>query len=427
MINMVSCEKKLRTLMLAVFLVVTLLVSILAANIVSVSGAVTPTASPPPIVWQREFMGGNGSSIYQLRDGGYIFNAVNESATFLVRVDGLGNLELTKTIKIGQKPTVLPYFVKASDGGYAFAGVLDNMYALVKTDSEGNLLWNKTYISDTPITYMRAMIETSDGGFALAGFGQMVFEGEGWSWFARTDASGNLLWNETLSRPFLDCPSAIIQEPDGGFTLSDVIFSLEPNYAFFRLVRTDQNGKVLWSQTYGDEDKYRVPECNTVAATNEGGYLIAGWLVGRNAWVVKTDAVGKMLWNQTYGERNSAVVCVQQTKDCGYILAAVQNVTDAWILKTDSTGNKAWNITFTGATFYGELEANYNFVIQTKDGGFVVLGTKDGNVWLAKLVYPERNPLGLPQVQVAIAVAVIALAALFGFSLIKRWSKRKSI
>ena len=93
------------------------------------------------------------------------------------------------------------------------------------------------------------MIQTSDGGFALAGFGEPVEEGLGWIWFAKTDSVGNLLWNETFSGPVADCPSAIMQTSDGGYVLSDVSYSFVPDQGFFRLIKMDAYGKVLWNTT----------------------------------------------------------------------------------------------------------------------------------------------------------------------------------
>ncbi len=388
--------------------------------------AATTLAAPgmaslaPAIVWQREFMYGDGYSIFQLSDGTFAFNSANDSATFIVKTDGSGNFISSSTIKIGNESTILPYFAAISNGGYALAGIMGKLYALEITNPQGNPLWTKTYSSEAPISYLRSMIQTSDGGFALAGFGQQVDEGEGWIWFARTDSSGSLLWNKTLAGPLADCPSKIIPEPDGGFMISDVSFSVTPNQAYFRLIKIDQNGNVLWNQTYGDLDKYRIPECNTAIATSDGGYLIGGFLSGRNAWIVKTDAEGEMQWNKTYGGQNDAVVCAQQTQDGGYVFASVQNRTQAWVLKTDAVGNEEWNMTFPDATFPVGLEANFNSIIQVKDGSYFVLGTKDGNAWLAKLEKPETSPLILPIVQMATAVSVTAACALVGFALFRR-------
>jgi len=63
--------------------------------------------------------------------------------------------------------------VQTSDGGFAIAGGA----SLVKTDAYGNMLWNQT----CPV-FARSLVETSDGGFAIAGGPGLV----------KTDAYGNM-------------------------------------------------------------------------------------------------------------------------------------------------------------------------------------------------------------------------------------------
>ncbi len=380
----------------------------------------------PPIAWQKEYMPGDGFSVYQLPDGGYTFNVANDTATLIVNVNETGSLISSKAIEINGATTKLPYFVTTFDGGYALAGMMGDNYTLAKTDPTGNLEWFRMFPSNAPLTFLRSMIQTNDGGFALAGFRQQADEGEGEIWFARTDPTGNLLWNETLKGPIADCPSQIIQEPDGGFMLSDVSFSLEPNQAYFRLIRMTADGRVLWNQTYGDLDKYRVPESNAAISTRDGGYLIGGFLAGRNIWVVKTDGEGRMEWNQTYGETNDSVVCAHQTSDGGYFFGAIENITRGWVMKTDELGIQQWNMTFAGVTFPEGLEANFNNAIQAKDGSYLVLGTRNGNVWLANLAAPtqDSDPLSRPLVLGTLSFGVIAASIVIGYAVIK--GQRKS-
>ncbi len=381
----------------------------------------------PPIQWQQTLMSGDGYSVFQLADGSFILNAANQTATFLVKTDSLGNPTWTKTIQISQKPTVLPYLVPTSEGGYAVAGILNNQYALERTDSEGNLQWTKLYASEAPVTYFRSIIQTSDGGFAIAGFGESAEDTEGQIWFAKTDSLGNLLWNETFAGPIADCPSTIIQLPDGGFMLSDVSYSVTPNQAYMRLIRTDPHGNVMWNQTYGDLGKYRIPEVNCAIKTADDGYLLGGFLSGRNAWVVKTDANGKMEWNQTYGGLNSAVTCIHQLKNGGYIMSAVANLTQVWILKTDGVGNEIWNATFPGATFLVALEANFNSVIQTKNGGYVVLGTKDGRAWLVNLATPANSLTETELIEVGAALIIVIVVIGVSIAFLKQRKKSRDV
>jgi hypothetical protein len=368
----------------------------------TITPAPTPTPSqalciPPnslPVAefeWGWLLLPGKGFSVFPLSEGGFVLNAADESATFLVKTDAEGNLKSVKAIQISGETTLLPYFTPTADGGYAFGGVWANQFALVKTDSDGNVQWTRLYVSEAPTNYFRHFIQTRDGGFAIAGYGELWEEGEGWIWLAKTDADGNLSWNKTVAGPIADCPSTII-ELDDGYMLSDVSFSVEPNQAYFRLIRTDRDGKVLWNQTYGGTGQYRIPECNCAIRTADSGYLLGGFLAGRNAWVVKTDGEGVMQWNQTYGGKNSAVTCIKETGDGGYVMTAVENATEAWIFGTDSAGNMFWNMTFPDVTFSVGLEANFNSVMETENGDYVVLGTRNGNVWLGKIANPESAP-----------------------------------
>ncbi len=363
-----------------------------------------------PIELQTDLLGVAGYSIFQLADGSFILNTANTSCTFLVKLDSSYNEIWTKTIRISQENTVLSHLVPTNDGGYALSGIVNNQYVLMKTDSQGNIQWTATFDSGAPINYLRSMIQTYDGGFAIAGFGEPVEEGLGWIWFAKTDLYGNMQWNMTFSGPVADCPSAIMQTSDGGYMLSDVSYSFVPDQGFFRLIKMDTYGNVLWNTTYGGEDYYLEPECNTAIATQDGGYLLAGYLWDTDAWVVKTDAEGNMQWNQTYGEKGSSITSVLETQNGGYLLASISNFHIAGLIMTDNTGNKLWNITFPDVTWQIGYEANFNSLIKAKNGDYIMVGSKNQSVWLAKLNYQNNLPTTLQSlslVNVALAVTVV--------------------
>jgi len=380
----------------------------------SVLGKEIPIALSPPVELQTNLMGKAGYSVFQLADGSLVLNTTNQSCTFLVKLDSSNHLLWTKQIQINQKSTVLPRLVPTNDGGYALAGIMDNMYALVKTDSQGHVQWFKMFSSGAPINYFMSIIQTRDDGFAIAGFGEKVEESEGWIWFAKTDSSGNMEWNETLAGPVADCPSTIFQTPDGGYVMSDVSYSLVPNQAFFTLIKMDAIGNVLGNTTYGGEGYYFQPECNCAITTKDGGYLMAGYHWQKNAWIVKTDSEDNMQWNQTYGANGSSITCVLETQDGGYLLMAISNLKDVGLIMTDNAGNELWNSTFPGVTLPVGLEANFNSIINAKEGGYIVVGSKNQSVWLAELDYQHYGSIA-PQLfsiaEVALAITVIAVFA----------------
>ena len=405
------------------FLIAVLLVSALSGVALTVLGAETPVMLSSPVELQTNLAGEMGYCVFQLADGSLVLNAANQSCTFLIKLDSSNHVLWTRTIRIGQENTNLTRLLPTSDGGFALAGLVDNMYVLVKTDFQGNIQWTKMFSSGAPVNYFMSIIQTSDGGFAMAGFGEKVLEGLGAVWFAKIDSSGNLEWNETFSGQVAACPSTIIQTADGGYILSDVTYSFAPDQGFYTLIKMNATGDVLWSKNYGGEGYYIQPECNYAIATRDGGYLMVGYLWDKSAWVVKTDAEGNMQWNQTYGAKDSSITFALEAKNGGYMLMAISNLTDVGLIMIDKAGNELWNMTFPGVTLPWGLEANYNSLISAKDGGYIVVGSKNQSVWLAKLNYQDNRSITLQLL--SITDVVLAVAAIMTILIAPR-KKRQS-
>ncbi len=380
---------------------------------ISASTSQVPASWPAPVELQTNITGEAGYSVFQVSDGSLILNTANQTCTFLVKLDPSYHLAWTKPIQIDQNKTILPRLLPTSDGGYVLAGIVDNQYALVKTDAQGNIQWTKMLSSGAPINYFMSIIQTQDGGFALAGFGEKVEEGLGWIWFAKTDSSGNMSWNETLSGPLADCPSTVFQTSDGGYVMSCVSYSFEPNQAFFSIIKMDTRGNVLENKSYGGEGYYFQPECNYAINTTDGGYLMAGYLWQKSAWILKIDSEGNMQWNQTYGSNRCSITDALETPN-GYILIEISNLKDAGIIMTDKMGNQLWNMSLPGVTLPVGLEANFNSIISAKDGSYIMVGSKNNTVWLAKLGYNHTNVnfLTLSVADVAFIAAVAIIAAI---------------
>jgi hypothetical protein len=359
-------------------------------------------------------LGTVGYSVYQLEDGSLVLNSVNQSCTFLEKLDPSYHLLWAKPIHVGQNNTALTRLLVLQDGDYLLAGIVGNLYTLVKTDGQGNVLWTKTYSSGAPINYLMSIVEESGGGFAIAGFGEPVEDGLGWIWFAKTDSSGNMQWSENISGPNADCPSRIIQTPDGGYVLSGTAYSFVPNQAFFRLIKMDANGHVVSNTTYGGYGYYYQPECNFAIPTSDNGYLVAGYLWQKPAWTVKTDGDGNVEWNQTYGTNGCAITDALETKN-GYLLVEYLSQNHTGLILTDKTGMLLWNTTLPDVTLPVGLEANFNTIINAKDDGYIMVASKNQSVWLAKLDYPKIGSVAFEAIagfQLALAAAV-AIAFIF--------------
>ncbi len=287
-----------------------------------------------------------------------------------------------------------------SDGGYTLAGYTRSFGAgeydfwLIKTDDSGSMVWNRTY-GGAESDIALSLIETSDGGYALTGYTDSFGGGDDDFWLVKTDASGNMEWNQTYGGNGDDYACSLVEAADGGYTIAGYTRSYGAGRDDFWLVKTDSSGSAEWNRTYGGWDDEGII---SLVLCSDGGYALAGMTesFGHGSdrddfWLVKTDSSGNMEWNQTYGgtirEYSFSLV---QTSDGGYAFAGSTcsfgaGNHDSWLVKTDSSGNMEWNQTYGGTEADGTTS-----LIQTSDGGYALSGSTEsfgagsGDFWLIK-------------------------------------------
>jgi len=295
-------------------------------------------------------------SVQQTSDGGYIiagYTYVNDmnSDIWVMKTDANGIEQWNKIF--GGNGNDRAYAVQqTSDGGYVIAGWTSSYGAgsadawLIKTDADGNMLWDKTF-GGTAWEDAYSVHQTSDGGYIVAGFTYSFSAGSSDAWLIKTDADGNMLWDKTFGGIGLDVAYALQLTSDGGYILTGDTNSYGAGSSDFWLIKTDADGNMLWDKTFGgakDDEAYAVQQ------TSDGGYILTGFTYSHGAgssdfWLIKTDADGNMLWTKTFGSEGlDWAWAVQQTSDGGYILAGYTTSYgagsfDVWLIKTDAEGN----------------------------------------------------------------------------------------
>ena len=146
----------------------------------------------------------------------------------------------------------------------------------------------------------------------------------------------------------------------------------------FVLAGSVEASSPTWNQTY---DGTRGDWANSVIATSDGGYAIAG---GTDFWLVKTDGLGNMEWNRTYEAPDDGwAYSLIETSDGGYALVGALDLlgddclADFWLVKTDAAGNMEWNRTYLGGGTQdgrGALFLSDRSLIETFDGGYALAG-----------------------------------------------------
>jgi hypothetical protein len=156
----------------------------------------------------------------------------------------------------------------------------------------------------------------------------------------------------------------------------------------------DLNLTISFAKNMGGSN---VDDGNAVVVANDGGYVIVGStkstdgdITDKNSddtdvWVLKTDAQGTIQWSKTYGgTADDEGTSIEKTNDGGYVVSAFTRSNDGdinsgnagfndlWIFKISSSGALQWEKTYG----YAGNDLAYN-VLQTTDGGFLLLGVLD--------------------------------------------------
>ncbi|MBA7648904.1 hypothetical protein ES703_56694 [subsurface metagenome] len=282
---------------------------------------------------------------------------------------------------IGGSRQDIAYSVRqTTDGGYIMAGqtrsysVGDEWHAyLLKTDASGNMEWEQA-LTENVHSSAGSIEQTTDSGYIIGA--------EIWSentssldfYLVKTDASGNIEWEKSFGGSDREDGEAVQQTTDGGYIIVGSTYSYGAGRIDCYLVKTDASGNMEWEKTFGGSGW---EEAFDVRQTTDGGYILAGYTcdVYCDVYLVKTDASGNMEWEKTIdGGEDDLAYAVEQTTDGGYIIAGETSsygadYGDAYLVKADASGNKEWDKTFGGSDYdmAGSLQ-------QTTDGGYIIAG-----------------------------------------------------
>jgi len=164
---------------------------------------------------------------------------------------------------------------------------------------------------------------------------------------------------------------------------------------FFSSLFMGQSPAIEWQKSLGGAG---VDEAKSIIQTSDDGYMIAGTSnsingdVGGNHgqldyWIAKLNSTGSIQWQKSLGGSSfDRANCIIQTNDGGYVVvggsesnngnvAGNHGYSDCWIVKLNSDGGVIeWQ-----KSLGGTWNDWANSVIQTSDGGYVIAGATSSN------------------------------------------------
>ena len=265
----------------------------------------------------------------------------------IARLDANGNIIWAKYMSKYADPYPC---IQSSDGNFIVGGyeaITGGVFSkkeafLVKLDATtGDTLWSRTYGGTAGNEWFYHILQTSDGGYLSAGFAESFGQGGKDIYLVKTDANGNLQWSKTYGttqpdeRAFGHCLEAT---SDGGYILAGQGDNGAPSSRGIFLMKITSSGSMSWAKYY--DGKFG----HGVKPTPDGGFVISGGSVN-GALLIKTNSGGNIIWTKEYTSVGSQ--WVELANDGGYVTGGSGNgsPTDIYIVKTDSMGNSGCNET----------------------------------------------------------------------------------
>ncbi len=342
--------------------------------------------NPPDTLWTKTFGGDQDEiarSIQVTNDGGYIIvgtiGPFNDSDIILTKTDSDGNVTWEHTFD-NQLRDRGNSVIQTLDGGFIVAGLTliddsnDEVW-IIKTDQNGDITWENTYGGENN-EFATSIIQIVDGSFIIAGITSSYGSGLIDMWLFKIDLDGNLIWDYTFGGTANEGAISLRQTLDGGFVIVGWT-EIDGSDIDVLLVKTDQNGVLMWESTFDITD---VERGNSVLQTEDGGYIISGYteLAGTSnadALLIKVDQDGELEWSNSYGgseDENAWDLLLTDNNE--YIMVGSTGSfgagnDDTWIVKTDGSGELIWDITFGGS----EEDGAYS-IQNINENGYIIAG-----------------------------------------------------
>jgi len=368
----------------------------------------------PEIEWQRTFGGVDyerSESIEQTTDGGYIIAGFTSSFgagrgdVYLIKTDQNGKKQWEKTFG-GEREEYARSVRQTSDKGYIVAGGTKSFGAgefdiyLIKTDQNGKKQWEKTFGGEDSETAGIIQKTPQNEDFIIPGLTIPLGLRRGDIYLIKIDQNGNLIWEKTFGGGRIHRAnevSLIVKEDH--LIIGSGIIHLEKTRSDYYLIKTDQNGNLIWEKTFGGEKEEILED---IKETKDGNFVLGGTsiLPERGVYLVKTDQNGNLIWEKIFRgtdpENEYDAESLDITKDDNYVVGGVTwnrrtfSGSQTYLIKVNSNGNLIWEKTFGGE------EENFALSIkQTSDLGYIVAGfirfeTGEEDISLVKLK-PEKT------------------------------------
>ena len=227
-----------------------------------------------------------------------------------------------------------------------------------------------------------SLARLADGGYLLGGNAEdeangpfsPVSGGVPNYYLVRTDDNGDVIWEKTWGDTNRDFITKVTQTDAGDLIVAGNA-QLDDNTYEGQLIKLDSNGNVIWAVVLDADGNEIIWDMKELS---EGSILVVGGLFdpitfASDTIISKYTSTGELVWQRIYGEEsNELMLDVLEVSDGGFVAVGnkvTDNNTDMVFWRLDSNGALLYQKEY-GGTGYESASG-----IVAADGGFLVSGT----------------------------------------------------
>jgi hypothetical protein len=287
------------------------------------------------------------------------------------------------------------------------AGTTDDTNPPVGTNFEGIIDYVKTFGGSNEDEAVD-VVQANDGGYVMVGTTSST-DGDITDktttdpdyWVLKVNAEGVKQWSKTYGGSSPDRATGIKKTSDGGYILSghsrsnDGDVGGNEGFHDYWIVKINSVGDIQWETHFGFPGS---DQALNIIQTSDGGYFATGFLDvtasagqgndGRNPehgvgeyWGIKMNANGDKIWRRYFGgSNNDRSYDVIQTDDGGFLMIGASESSDFdiiddkgtydfWVVKVSASGDKVWTKSFGGS----EIDVAYA-IAKATDGNYIIAG-----------------------------------------------------
>ncbi len=238
-------------------------------------------------------------------------------------------------------------------------------------------------IGDDIYTTNSSVIEDYDKGYLLCNWNYLNASYTNYGWLVKTDINGNIKWTKTFGDgEYAMYFSKAMRALDNGILISgssgkyDNIYNHDPLF-----MTLDQCGNIEWCTVIHDEtiswDNYgtgiiELADGSSIGMVQYYGNQVQGYRIS----LVKLDPYGEPLWIQHLAQDDSTVYNEEGydltlTMDSNYLVAGRRNGPQPYFIMCDMEGNEEWAMAWNDTDI---AWGNIDEVIEKGSGIFYAIG-----------------------------------------------------